>query len=135
MLFFFSHASCQSHQEMTLFFKRTFSHLRIRKTLYLRMLRKKHYLYHLLQQVKATASTVLSSAADGTGCCKREENGLHGCCCDLAWHFLCSSLWSAVAMFLLATASSQRSQKSFQVLKNPCEFSLSVFHSTYLKPV
>lgn len=34
-----------------------------------------------------------------------------------------------------ATASSQRSQKSFQELKHPCEFSLSVCHSTYLKPV
>jgi len=59
--------------------------------------KEKHYLFHLLQQVKAAA--MLSSAADGTGCCRREENGLHGCCCDLAWHFLCSSLWSAVAMF------------------------------------
>lgn len=57
VLCFFSHASCQSHREMTFFFKRTFSHLRIRKTLYLRMLRKKHYLYHLPQQVKATART------------------------------------------------------------------------------
>lgn len=61
---------------------------------------------------------MLSSAADGTSCYRRKENGLHRCCCDLAWHFLCSSPWSAVVMFLLATASSQRSQKFFQVLKN-----------------
>lgn len=70
------------------------------------------------------SATVLLSAADGPGCCRRGENGLHGCCCDLAWHLLRSSPWSAVPMFLLAIKDLR---SLFKRWKNPPQqFSSSV---------